>query len=69
MDPSSTVGSLTALPGSGVWESPFGDSTVYVAFLLDDSSLTKPLLATGINGSVGFYVTNDDDGAGSGTAG
>ena len=65
---------LTTLqPGSGVWLPPASyanpSQIKFVAWKIDDSSLPQPLLATNTLGKVGMYVTNDDDGSGSGTSG
>jgi uncharacterized repeat protein (TIGR01451 family) len=49
---------------AGEWDSPFGDNTKWVAWLIDDQSLTNPQLPTGTagTGTVGLTLMNDDDG-------
>lgn len=53
----------------GVWSSPFGDNTMYVAWLVDDQSLANPLFGAGESGTVGMTVANDEDGPGPETSG
>jgi uncharacterized repeat protein (TIGR01451 family) len=53
----------------GVWTSPFGTGTHWVAWLLDDSTKTPPMVATGRTGTVGLTVTNDDNGTAPGSTG
>ncbi|MBK8092689.1 MAG: DUF11 domain-containing protein [Verrucomicrobiaceae bacterium] len=56
-------------PSDDVWTSPFGEQTRWVAWQMDDASLTPPAFITGTARSVSFRVRNDLDGPGSGTAG
>ncbi len=52
------------------WTSPFGDQTTWIAYKVDNPSLSPPQLEVSPNYStVTFTVTNDDDGTGAGTAG
>jgi uncharacterized repeat protein (TIGR01451 family) len=53
----------------GVWTSPFGTGTHWVAWLLDDSTKTPPMVATDRTGTVGLTVTNDDNGTAPGSTG
>ncbi|MFT7579380.1 MAG: putative repeat protein (TIGR01451 family), partial [Myxococcota bacterium] len=48
------------LGGDGRYTSPFGPSTTYVAFQIDDPSLAPPQVPTGRTGSLRFIVTVDD---------
>lgn len=54
---------------AGVWTSPFGVGTSWVAYRLDDPALSTVLNPTGDMGAVGLTVINDDDQGGPGTAG
>ena len=47
--------------GSGVWMSPLAE-TVWVAFRVDDDSITPPQLSLLAGGSVSFTVQNDEGG-------
>ena len=53
-----------------IWTSPFGDQTTWIAFKVDDPSLTPNQLPVDINfKTAAFLVENDDDGTGPSTAG
>ena len=47
-------------PG-GTWTSPFGEQTLWMAFLVDDQTLDPPHLPVGGRGEVFFTVRNDED--------
>jgi len=53
----------------GVWTSPFGTNTMYVAWKIDDSSLSLPLFPAGGQGKVGMLTTNDENGPEAGDTG
>jgi uncharacterized repeat protein (TIGR01451 family) len=53
----------------GVWNSPFGASTKYIAYKVDNPSIGGGLVPTAFNGTVGLSVTNDADGSGPSTNG
>ncbi len=56
----STLGVETS-SGSGVWQQPDGwtpEQVLFVAYLVDDSSLPVPILISGKSGMVGLQVTN-----------
>jgi uncharacterized repeat protein (TIGR01451 family) len=53
----------------GVWTSPYGTNTHWVAYAIDNSSLLPAMLVTGRTGTVGLTVTNDANGTSPGTAG
>jgi uncharacterized repeat protein (TIGR01451 family) len=63
-----TIGDDSLVPGD--WVSPFGSSTVWVAWKIDDKNiLPVNLNPASSSGKVGLTVTNDDDGTGAGTIG
>lgn len=43
------------------WTSPFGEATTWVAWLVDDSSLTPAQFPVGSTRSVGLFTRNDED--------
>jgi uncharacterized repeat protein (TIGR01451 family) len=51
----------------GVWTSPFGEETKFIAFLVDDRD--TGVFGAGFSGMVGFQVKNDNDGIGGETKG
>ncbi len=53
----------------GVWTSPFGVSTRWVAYKIDNGTIVPPLNPTGGTGNVGLSVINDDDMAGPSASG
>lgn len=53
-----------------VWTSPFGNQTTWIAFKVDDPTLTPNQLPVDINfKTTSFLVENDDDGSGPNTTG
>ena len=47
--------------GTGQWTSPFGEATTWVAWQVDDMTLTPPQFPVGETHSVSFFVRNDED--------
>ena len=47
--------------GTGKWTSPFGEATTWVAWQVDDMTLTPPQFPIGETHTVGFFVRNDED--------
>ncbi len=56
-------------PSDDVWTSPYGEQTLWVAWVVDDESFSPSLVPSQGSGTIGLKVRNDDDGTGSGTNG